>query len=52
MNSVGDSFEWTKVPVPCGPAGCGIMPGGSGFVAFNHSPNAEAAAKFVAAGRI
>ena len=48
MNSVGDSFEWTKVPVPCGPAGCGIMPGGSGFVAFNHSPNAEAAAKFVA----
>ncbi len=48
MNSVGDKFEWAKVPVPCGPAGCGIMPGGSGFVAFNHSPNAEEAAKFVA----
>jgi alpha-1,4-digalacturonate transport system substrate-binding protein len=46
--TVGDTFEWTVVPVPCGPAGCGVMPGGSGLVAFNISDNPEAAAKFVA----
>jgi alpha-1,4-digalacturonate transport system substrate-binding protein len=34
QNNVGDKFDWTVVPVPCGPAGCGIMPGGAGLVAF------------------
>ncbi|NCO85540.1 MAG: carbohydrate ABC transporter substrate-binding protein [Rhodobacterales bacterium] len=48
FRTVGDAFEWRVVPVPCGPAGCGVMPGGSGFVAFNVGPNAEEAAKFVA----
>lgn len=47
-SNVGDKYDWAVVPVPCGPAGCGVMPGGSGMVAFNHSENAEEAAKFVA----
>jgi len=47
-NNVGDTFEWRVVPVPCGPAGCGVMPGGPGLVAFSHGENAEEAAKFVA----
>ena len=50
QDNVGDEFDWAVVPVPCGPAGCGIMPGGSGLVAFQ-SGDAEkeaAAANFVA----
>ena len=50
QNNVSDKFEWAVVPVPCGPDGCGIMPGGAGLVAFK-SGDAEkeaAAAKFVA----
>ena len=48
QNNVGDQFEWAVVPVPCGPSGCGIMPGGAGFAAFKHSEHPEEAAKFVA----
>jgi alpha-1,4-digalacturonate transport system substrate-binding protein len=50
QSNVGDKFDWAIVPVPCGPAGCGIMPGGQGLVVFK-SGDAEkeaAAAKFVA----
>lgn len=48
QSNVGDKFDWAVVPVPCGPAGCGVMPGGAGLVAFNQTENAEEAAKFVA----
>jgi alpha-1,4-digalacturonate transport system substrate-binding protein len=50
QNNVGDAFDWSVVPVPCGPAGCGVMPGGAGLVAFKSGDAAqeEAAAKFVA----
>lgn len=50
QNNVGDAFEWSVVPVPCGPAGCGVMPGGAGIVALTSGDAAseEAAAKFVA----
>lgn len=47
QNNVGDAFDWAVVPVPCGPAGCGVMPGGAGLVAFSGDNDAEAA-KFVA----
>ena len=40
-------FEWKVVPIPCGPGGCGAMPGGSGIVAFNSTANPEAAASFI-----
>lgn len=48
QENVGDKFDWTVVPVPCGPAGCGVMPGGAGLVAFDQTENAAEAAKFVA----
>ena len=48
QSNVGDKFDWAVVPVPCGPAGCGVMPGGAGLVAFDQTENAEEAAKFVA----
>ncbi|MGX9356034.1 ABC transporter substrate-binding protein [Roseobacteraceae bacterium S113] len=40
-------FEWQAVPIPCGPGGCGAMPGGAGVVAFESTDQPEAAAAFV-----
>lgn len=40
-------FEWRAVPAPCGPGGCGAMPGGAGVVAFKSTDAPEAAAAFV-----
>lgn len=48
QSNVEDKFDWAVVPVPCGPVACGVMPGGSGLVAFDQSENAAEAAKFVA----
>ncbi|WP_108483112.1 ABC transporter substrate-binding protein [Oceaniglobus ichthyenteri] len=48
QSNVGDKFDWAVVPVPCGPAGCGVMPGGAGVVAFNHTEHPQEAANFVA----
>ncbi|MBI1774646.1 MAG: carbohydrate ABC transporter substrate-binding protein [Proteobacteria bacterium] len=31
---IGDTFDWTVVPEPCGPAACTGMPGGAALVAF------------------
>ena len=49
-DNVGDGFDWTVASVPCGPAGCGVMPGGQGLVAFKSgdAETEEAAARFVA----
>lgn len=45
--NAGEKFEWAAVPVPCGPAGCGIMPGGAGFAGFKHTEEPEAVANFI-----
>lgn len=41
-------FEWRAVPAPCGPGGCGAMPGGAGIVAFSSTDVPEAAAGLIA----
>ena len=40
-------FEWKAVPIPCGPGGCGAMPGGAAITAFSSTDAPEAAAAFV-----
>ena len=40
-------FEWAAVPMPCGPGGCGAMPGGAAMVAFKDTQVPEAAALFL-----
>lgn len=46
-DTVGEQFDWGVVPVPCGPAGCGVMPGGSGLVAFGSTEHPEEVAAFI-----
>ncbi len=46
-DTVADVFDWGVVPVPCGPAGCGVMPGGSGLVAFASTEHPEEVAAFI-----
>ena len=50
QENVGDTFDWAFVPVPCGPSGCGVMPGGAGLADFKSSDSekVDAAANFVA----
>lgn len=51
QKNVGDKFDWAVVPVPCGPDGCGVMPGGTGLVAFDQGQSDDkkaAAGKFIA----
>ncbi|MFD1341717.1 ABC transporter substrate-binding protein [Litorisediminicola beolgyonensis] len=40
-------FDWQAVPAPCGPGGCGAMPGGAALVAFESTDVPEAAAAFI-----
>lgn len=40
-------FDWTAVPAPCGPGGCGAMPGGAAMIVFSDTEVPEAAAAFV-----
>ncbi len=40
-------FDWQAVPIPCGPGGCGAMPGGSALVAFSSTEVPEAAAAWI-----
>ena len=44
---IGDAFDWTVVPNPCGPGGCSGMPGGSSVVAFSGSDKQEHVAKLI-----
>lgn len=46
-DTVGEDFEWSVVPVPCGEAGCSVMPGGTGVVAFASTDYPEEVAAFV-----
>lgn len=41
-------FDWKAVPIPCGPGGCGAMPGGQAVVAFKSTDVPEAAAALIA----
>jgi len=40
-------FDWKAVPAPCGPGGCGAMPGGASLVVFKDTGVPDAAAAFV-----
>ncbi|MEM6309491.1 MAG: extracellular solute-binding protein [Pseudomonadota bacterium] len=40
-------FAWSAVPIPCGPGGCGAMPGGAAIVGFESTEHPEAVAAFI-----
>ncbi|KAJ54398.1 ABC transporter substrate-binding protein [Actibacterium mucosum KCTC 23349] len=40
-------FEWAAVPAPCGPAGCGAIPGGASLAGYKGSEHPEAVASFI-----
>ena len=40
-------FVWKAVPAPCGPGGCGSVPGGAAVVAFKDTKHPEAAAAWI-----
>ncbi|MDA9930959.1 ABC transporter substrate-binding protein [Alphaproteobacteria bacterium] len=41
------SFEWKAVPIPCGPAGCGVVPGGAQLGGWKGTKEPEAVASFI-----
>jgi alpha-1,4-digalacturonate transport system substrate-binding protein len=43
--TIGDRFDWVAIPQPCGPAGCGAMPGGAAMVGFKATRNPQAVAR-------
>ncbi|MDN3722211.1 extracellular solute-binding protein [Roseibium salinum] len=46
-SEVGDLFDWSVVPTPCGPSSCTAMPGGPALVAFNSTKHPEVMGKFI-----
>jgi alpha-1,4-digalacturonate transport system substrate-binding protein len=44
---IGNAFDWTVVPNPCGPGGCTGMPGGAEFVAFKQTKHPQEVAAFL-----
>ena len=44
---VGDLFDWTVVPAPCGPSSCTVMPGGGALVGFKHTAQPELVGAFI-----
>jgi len=47
QSSVGDGFDWSVAPPPCGPAACTAMPGGAAFVAFKSTKSPKEVARFL-----
>ena len=44
---IGNAFDWTVVPNPCGPAACSGMPGGAAFVALKTTKDPKDVAAFL-----
>jgi alpha-1,4-digalacturonate transport system substrate-binding protein len=42
---IGDAFDWSVVPNPCGPAACSGMPGGAALVAIKDTKHPAEVAK-------
>ena len=42
---IGDAFDWSVVPNPCGPAACSGMPGGAALVAIKDTQHPEEVAR-------
>jgi alpha-1,4-digalacturonate transport system substrate-binding protein len=40
--TIGDAFDWTAVPNPCGPSACTGMPGGAGLIAIKTAKDPKA----------
>jgi len=47
-SEVGDLFDWSVMPAPCGPSSCTVMPGGGAMTVFSHTDNPELAGKLIA----
>lgn len=47
QKQIGDGFDWTVVPNPCGPAACSGMPGGAAFVAFKGTKSPKEVARWL-----